>query len=160
MDRKEVEERFWRKVNKTGDCWLWQGWKNSDGYGDYRTAQKHGIFDSKRAHRISYYFTYGDYDRKLDVCHKCDTPLCVNPNHLFLGTRKDNMQDCVSKGRLSPPPIHKGENTHTAKLDWNKVREIRRLHSEGGVSQVELGKRYGVTKHTINKIVKNINWKE
>ena len=89
---------FWPRVKKSDGCWLWVGGKGN-GYGyvwhDNRT---------KRAHRVSWEMAYGPIPLGLFVCHKCDTPLCVRPDHLFLGTAKDNIEDCFIKGRLVHRP--------------------------------------------------------
>jgi hypothetical protein len=83
-------ERFWSKVDKTENCWEWTGALTPNGYG--RLAHE-------GAHRVAYRLTYGDFDQGLFVCHRCDNPKCVRPDHLFLGTQFDNMRDCSTKGR-------------------------------------------------------------
>lgn len=90
--KRPPEERFWEHVEKRpGDgCWEWTGGKTPDGYGG---------FDGHRAHRFSYTLVHGFLLPSLCVCHKCDNPSCVRPDHLFAGTRTDNMRDMVAKGR-------------------------------------------------------------
>jgi len=93
-----VNDRFWEKVHKTKHCWLWVA-GNKQGYGVF--------LDSKRfwgAHRYAWTILVGDIPKNKIVCHKCDAPACVNPEHLFLGTYQDNAQDCLKKGRASRPP--------------------------------------------------------
>jgi hypothetical protein len=85
-----------------GRCWIWQGNLWESGYARYILRQK-----EYRAHRISYFLTYGIFDESLFVCHKCDNPSCINPQHLFLGTPKENTQDMIDKGRLVR---NRGEN--------------------------------------------------
>lgn len=75
-------------------CWLWEMTLNHKGYGYF------GPRPYKLAHRASYFGFHGDFDKSLSICHRCDTPSCVNPDHLFAGTQKQNMQDAVRKGRL------------------------------------------------------------
>jgi len=92
--RTPLEERFWPKVDKTGDCWLWTGWRNDEGYGYIRDVGR-----IVRAHRASYELTQGAIPEGMMVLHKCDNPPCVRPDHLRLGTNGDNMIDMYSKGR-------------------------------------------------------------
>lgn len=91
-------ERFWEYVNKTETCWLWTGFRDSDGYGKFQigTNQKK---KSVRAHRFSYELVHGPTE--LLVLHNCDNPPCVNPDHLYAGTHSDNMKDMYAKGRAN-----------------------------------------------------------
>jgi hypothetical protein len=93
--------RFWPRVNKTDDCWLWTGRVNKKGYGvfDRREAGERRSY-ARLAHRIAWELTHGPI-LNLSVLHRCDNPPCVRPDHLFLGTNDDNMKDASSKGRLS-----------------------------------------------------------
>ena len=92
---KCFESAFWDKVEKTEGCWLWKRGLDDGGYGIVR-------MDGKvwKAHRVAWFLTYGIIPDK--VLHKCDIPRCVNPEHLFLGSQKDNMADAYKKGRWSP----------------------------------------------------------
>ena len=110
-----VIQRFNRFIDKSNKCWMWTGGKLPNGYGIYSI----GRFP-RLAHRMSYELAYGKVPGNLLVCHHCDVKLCVNPEHLFLGTYIDNMQDAVSKGRMPtgnkwvtahpPESIPRGDN--------------------------------------------------
>lgn len=89
-----LEKRFWIKVKKTDSCWLWMAGKFHFGHGRFKIRNK-----NKQAHRVSWEMKNGPIPNGMLVCHKCDVPSCVNPDHLFLGTYKDNMQDSLLKGR-------------------------------------------------------------
>lgn len=93
--RGTLEERFWTKVQQTEGCWLWTASKNNKGYGKLTLSSG----QKKLAHRVSYEIAYGKISDSICVLHKCDTPLCVRPDHLFLGTKADNNADMKVKGR-------------------------------------------------------------
>ena len=93
-----IEQKFWNNVNVRGDtweCWEWTAGQNSDGYGNFNFPNK-----TKSAHRVAWILTYGPIPMGICVLHSCDNPSCCNPEHLFLGTNQDNMNDLAEKGHL------------------------------------------------------------
>lgn len=115
-------ERFWDNVGKTDGCWLWKGVRFPTGYG---LSSCHTY-----AHRMAWELTYGRIPAKLFVCHHCDNPPCVRPDHLFLGTAKDNTQDAVRKGRWDKH-IRRGESHPGHLLTEKMVRQIMVWYGEG-----------------------------
>lgn len=149
-----LKEKFWPYVDKKDPdkCWNWTGsLLRSNGRGRVRVRRK-----TLGASRVSWELHYGPIPEGMQVLHKCDNKLCVNPNHLELGTQSKNMQDCSKRGRLSPPPVLKGEDNYAAKLTWEKVREIRASNLSGE----KLAPLYGVCEMTIYNIKHNKSWKE
>lgn len=145
---------FWAKVKKTEDgCWEWTGYRNPAGYGRL-TLNRCPIL----CHRVSYVMHFGDFDDQMLVCHHCDNPACVRPEHLFLGTDKDNADDRDYKGRWKSKNPAKGNRVWCAKLDDQKVVQIRELHADG-ISQRELARRFRVDRNAIRLVVKRIGWK-
>lgn len=146
----ELAFLFWRNVNKQ-ECWEWIGPRDKDGYGIL-----HRQFAGEtlhRAHRFSYVFHFNvPLEDKL-VCHKCDNPACVNPEHLFLGTAKDNTQDAISKGRALV-----GVKNPNATLSSSQVKEIRNRISRGAKLRT-LAIEYGVQYGAISKIKFGRTWK-
>jgi hypothetical protein len=93
-------QRFWKFVEKSDGCWLWTGQRTPEGYGRFvvgRTPKKKGL--NKGAHRFSWELHHGAIPEGLVVCHHCDNPSCIRPDHLFVGTVSDNTQDMLRKGR-------------------------------------------------------------
>lgn len=141
---------FWGKVKKTDQCWIWTGFRNKTGYGKTNAKGK-----TVRVHRYSWTLKYGEIPKGMSVCHKCDNPPCVNPDHLFLGTHTDNMRDAYRKGRISHTV---GEDNPTAKMTNEKVLLARKMHSEGR-SGVDLAKIFGVGSPTMYAILNRRSWK-
>lgn len=158
------ESRFWRKVKRGDGCWIWTGAKRGKKYGAIRFRGK-----SWSANRVAWILTNGEIPNGLFVCHHCDTPLCCRPDHLFLGTNQDNMDDMNAKGRgargethgfiLHPEKIPRGEKRGTSKLTDNSVREIRNKFSAGGISKMDLAREYKVDHTTIRSVISRKNWK-
>lgn len=154
--RIPLEQRFWNYVQKTDSCWLWTGAQTWGGYGVIQSGSRKGKI--VRAHRLSYVMHKGEFDEVLSVCHTCDNPPCVNPDHLFLGTRSDNMQDCSAKGRTRGNN-YRGEDHHQAKLNDESVVWIRTAYAKGGTSLNQLAREFGVSKRSILNIVHRRVWK-
>lgn len=149
-----IKERFLVKVEKTDNCWNWISSRDKSGYGVFLIDKK-----CKPAHRVSWQLFKGELLENICVCHKCDNRLCVNPDHLFLGTHKDNAIDCVSKRRnivqTNPEKCPKGEKHGNAKLTNNLVLKI---FNEQFLSHKELSIKYNVSKSTIGNILLGKIW--
>lgn len=142
-----MTQRFWEKVSKSSDgCWLWTGATNGKGYGRFGVGGK-----NKFAHRVAYEMSRGAIPLGMIVMHRCDTPACVNPNHLICGTVAENNSDMVAKGRASPPPVLKTN----AKLTANQARQIRK----SPLGNLLLASAFGVNPSTISKIKRGETWR-
>jgi hypothetical protein len=151
MARKTVEERFWSKVEKTDTCWLWVGARNEKGYGLLGIGSTNQV----RAHRWIYETTNQCVvPEGMFVCHRCDNPSCVRPEHLYVGTHTDNMLDRAQRDRAA-----KGEDSGPAKLTDDQVRAIRAAYIPGKVDCTALGKTYKVDHTTVKAIVTGETWK-
>lgn len=153
-------ELFWKKVKKgsPSECWIWTAHIHKTGYGamGLTTGTCKRII---KAHRLSYAIAKGveiDSFANLCVCHHCDVRACVNPSHLFLGTRQDNASDMVRKGRQQKTSV--GEMNFKAKLTSDNVIEIRKLRESGEKAYV-IGRMFGVTDATVCKISLRQTWK-
>ncbi len=154
-------ERFWAKVNKTETCWLWTGSHSrvNLGYGQVQVPDATRRCGRRKlyAHRVSWELTHGPIPENAEVCHNCpggDNPLCVNPDHLFLGTHADNMTDAASKGQMP-----RGERRPTAKLTDENVRFIRNRYAAGDITQQALADEFNVALSQINGIVNHKSWR-
>lgn len=152
---KSVIDRTMEKIVRIpiAGCWIFTGAVNEHGYGIVGTGGRGAPND--RAHRITYRHFRGEIPEGKIVCHACDVPACCNPEHLFLGTYKDNAQDMIKKKRNSPPPRnpHVVGSVHPlAKLTEDQVVSIRWMY-EQGVTQQVLADLSGVARQTISKIV-------
>jgi len=137
---------YWSRVNRTENCWNWDGAKRGP-YGGLHWDNKHLL-----AHRVSWQLANGEIPEGMCVCHKCDNPLCVNPEHLFLGTKTDNNKDRDSKKRQAT-----GERNAASKLTADDICFIRYFHKVG-YSQRTIAKNFNVSQPQIGNIVNRINW--
>jgi len=152
--KKEMESKI-IKDPKTG-CWNWTGSKDKDGYPTIQMPNPNrGKF---RATRIAYEIYKGIKPGKLLVCHHCDNPPCINPDHLFLGTAKDNAQDCKNKGRHNPV---RGEDRPQSKLTEKQVLEIRNITSKfpKPMTDEEIGEKYNIHPGYVSLINTRKRWK-
>lgn len=144
--------RFWEKVDKTESCWNWTAGVTHNGYGRFKVRGK-----TRRAHRISLFIATGTYPTdEICVCHKCDNPRCVKPEHLFLGTTSDNLKDRDAKGRLRPV---KGVKHGMARLTEEEVTRIRSLYPFSGLTQTAIAETFGISRRMVGNIVSYKNWK-
>lgn len=112
------------KINEQTGCWEWTAGKNSDGYGNFNYNKK-----TIRAHRASYLMHKGEIPKGIMVCHHCDNPPCVNPEHLFLGTAKDNDQDSRTKGR-QPTKDHPSLTSYSMGCRCDKCKEMNSAYNK------------------------------
>jgi hypothetical protein len=143
-------DRFWEQVSKgaLSECWLWTGATNSKGYGRYRRVGSPEFL----AHRVSWTRAHGAIPDGLVVCHHCDTPRCVNPAHLFLGTRSDNTQDSRKKGRNN-----RGQRNGQARLTDAIVTALRERHGNGERC-ADMAVEFGCSIFTVMSAVKGRTW--
>lgn len=141
------KDKFWEYVEKSEGCWNWKGPHNDKGYGQINAEKK-----TSYAHRFSWILHNGPITNGLIVCHHCDNPSCVRPDHLFLGTHKDNNADMLSKHREN---FVQGENVGCAKLTNEQAEEIRKSYRRGvkGYGFIAIGRRFNVSPNIIMNIV-------
>lgn len=154
------EQRFWKKVDKDGPiiyehlgpCWVWTASSYGSGYGQF--VVRAGLIVG--SHRFSWEIHFGIIPNKLQVLHKCDNKACVNPNHLYLGTTKQNSDDAVDRGQIGV-----GEVRWNHKLTDEKVMEILTLYISGDrrYGQTALSRRYGMSQSVIHEVVLGKTWK-
>lgn len=153
--RRSLAERFWQYVEQTkSGCWIWTGSKDQRNYGQIGS----GGHNSRclKAHRVSWQINRGPITDGLWVLHRCDNPPCVNPDHLFLGTRQMNVDDCVAKGRNRNNP-KRGSDNRKAIFTEEQIRAIRRA-ATSGIPRPVLAKQYGTSRQNIGFIVRRDTW--
>lgn len=157
-------ERFWSKVDTINNgivCWNWTAGKNKKGYGEFYFPE---IGKHIRAHQISWIIFNGFIPEGMCVCHKCDNPSCVNPNHLFLGTPKENSLDRDRKGRRKQGKLYYGKEHHNhgsgswsnklSEQDVYRIRELKTL----GLTNKKIAEIFGVSQGLINNIWHGRKW--
>jgi hypothetical protein len=163
-DTPSLRASFWSMVDTSGECWLWTGAQTGSGYGYFRNSH---------AHRVAWQLVNGPIPDGLLVCHNCpggDNPLCVRPDHMFLGTQLDNMRDMRQKGRgaegdrhgmrLHPELVRRGEAHHFARVTREQVRAIRARYAAGGITHQRLADEYGLKRQSVSDILTGRNWRE
>ncbi len=151
MNNANEHSEFLKRIDRSGDCWVWRGGMATLGY---------GLFKKKYAHRYSIEFFTGQSPIGWEVCHKCDNRACVNPEHLFLGTHGDNMRDCASKGRFwqqQPENYARARaicmnNAPKPKIAHSDYPRIIQLYAEG-TPQTRIAAEYKVTPSNISKLI-------
>lgn len=150
-----LESRFWSKVDLHSDneCWEWQGAKSEEGYGNMALPGPGPDYKHDGAHRVSWQIHNGPIPKGLCVLHKCDNASCVNPKHLFLGTKADNNADMRAKGRQA-----RGAQTNSTKLVDDDVIEIRRLREEDKLTLQRIADTFDIGLSTVGHIIRRETW--
>jgi hypothetical protein len=145
------DQKFWPKIDKTATCWIWKGGRTAQGYGIFKQDKKPIL-----AHRFSYEIHKGKIPIGMVMCHHCDNPSCVNPEHLFYGTPKDNRQDSLRKNRQA-----RGEKQGAHKLTEEQVKKIRAIYKwhNSQLGLRSLGETFGIHLSTIQRIIKRRTWR-
>lgn len=144
--------RIKSNMDVVGECWIWRGAKDRDGYGRIRVGGR----KVKRVHRASWEAANNGNANGMLVCHHCDTPSCVNPKHLYLGTVLDNNRDKMAKGRGM---FHHGQDCVVAKLTDKDVMAAFDMYATGDFRQKDIAAHFGVSTAAIQLILSGKNWK-
>lgn len=144
LSEEEMLAYFWRRVDRSGECWIWTAGRNSHGYGRMHWRGRGDCY----THRLSWEIHNGPIPAGEWVLHTCDNPPCCNPAHLWLGSLADNHRDMVTKSRH-----HHGERHANAKLTDAQVEAIRRFFPGSGLTQAEMAAMLGVGRSSISRIL-------
>lgn len=152
LDVNAMVQRFWDKADRSGKCWIWQGWKDKGGYGMYP-------WDGAiiRAHRLAFELTYGSIPKGLLILHECDNSLCINPAHLRAGTAAENNQDTLSRERRTYENV-RGERNGRARITNEQARHICDLYATGNHTQIELAHMFNIDQTSISRVVRMGRW--
>ena len=155
MKRKDLNTRFWEKVDRLSvdGCWRWTASKNPGGYGTITINGR-----TTKASRVSWMLEHGPIPSGLWVLHHCDNPVCVRPSHLFLGTCLDNHRDSIAKGRRSRHGgLALGENNGRSKITNRDVAAIRKARANGE-RVIVIAARFGTSRQNIYSITNANTW--
>lgn len=150
-----LDDRFWTKVDKShpSGCWVWTANRNNKGYGLFRPG---GTLPKRLVHRLSYEAFKGAIPRGGLILHSCDNRICVNPDHLQVGTFSDNVADMDARGRRVANPA-RGEKHRLSKVSDDTVLSLRREYV-AGASVVSLAARYGILVNSVSEYVGGRSW--
>ena len=163
--------RFWSYTDRSSPdgCWLWTGYVGPNGYGRFSVIGLDGKRKTLSAHRVALELTTGYLPSEVFACHRCDTPLCCRPDHLFRGTVQENNADKVLKNRQAYGPWHgrytrpervsRGEKRWNAKLTEEKVRQLRHEYQPRLVGIDTLAQKYGLSRNVVWRAVTRKSWK-
>ena len=143
----QVIDEFWVLVEKSNDCWLWRGKTNNGGYGNFH---KGGVY---HAHRFSWVLENGLIPKGMQINHHCDNRLCVKPDHLYAGTKKQNSSDMVSRGR-----VNRGSNRPLSKIKEDQVPFIRHWINIGFLEK-EVANAFKISPTAVGLIKRNKTWR-
>ncbi len=142
---------FYAKIDTSGDCWIWTASKSKRGYGACSLS-----YGSNKAHRVAYMLAFGPINKGNVICHICDNPSCVRPNHLVQGSQKENSHDAWSKGRGVQQSLE-GEKNPAAKLTPVVIDEMKRLRATG-MFYWKIAKQFGVSTTCAWQAIKGERW--
>jgi HNH endonuclease len=158
FQRQSIEERLFSKYAKNENgCWIFAGYKDKKGYGHIGIAAEGSDKKRVRAHRLSYSLFVGEIPDGMMICHRCDTPSCINPDHLFVGTAQDNTDDMFSKNRWKGG-FEKGVRPAVTKFTEQDILRMKELY-QSGVKQVDIAKEYRTSQGHISNIILGRAWK-
>ena len=147
------KRRFWEKVKRSDllECWEWVGGRSAFGHGRFKASGR-----LLSPHRVAWVLSTGEQiPPGMAVCHRCDVPSCLNPAHLFLGTKGENNADMATKGRSA-----RGAANGRAKLTEELVRDLRAEYAAGETSYRKMAVKYGLDKKTIERVVRRTTWRD